>query len=769
MGVDQQDISAGHPLRAPNPAAAFFISAALLLGLTVALSRDVLFTAEPIVLSVPCEDLDTQYAPWRDFGFSELRKGNLALWNPHVFSGIPFFAGFQSALLYPPNLIYLVLPLAKAINVGITIHIFLIGVFMYLWLAYRKLHPVACFFAAVVVMFCGPHYLHIMPGHLSNLCTMVWAPLLFMALDGLRDRRSLGWVLLGALAIAMQILAGHPQYVYYTGLAAAMYTAFHFVKVKGRFAFLAAAGAIVVWGAMIACVQLWTGVEAAFESFRGGGVSYDVAKIFFFPFENLLTLFAPGIFGNETDFPYLGSWRYWEMSLFVGVTALFFVGCGSAPRFKEQRRVCWVMVGVLMLIAFGVQTPLYRFLYDWLPGFGMFRGVAKVSFQAALFLAYLAALGLDVLLKDSRKGRFSAWVLLGLPVPAFAIAWCLRAYSEALLRQGKDALAVGAVRFASYNVLIVGATCLVLGLLVLLSRRNRKLIYLVPLVGIVELFWFAAHARPTFDLDQALSKQIENEVQALHSPDVRIMRLENPNYPILARTYNIWGNYISLGRYAEFIAFTQGYDPDEATEWMEFKGYHRLYEMLRCQYVVLPSGGRVDRVSDDVMPQLNLIADYRVISDRDAIFDAMSSTGFDPRREVILEAEPSPKPERGGTSGTVTLVDSSTDHLDIEAEVPAPSILVITDGYAKGWRAYALPGSVQDSYNVMPANYVVRAVPLTAGRHRLRVEYRPGSFRIGMWISAVSALAFGVCAGWCGWRTLRAHRRHEARTTCDSS
>ncbi len=41
---------------------------------------------------------------------------------------------------------------------------------------------------------------------------------------------------------------------------------------------------------------------------------------------------------------------------------------------------------------------------------------------------------------------------------------------------------------------------------------------------------------------------------------------------------------------------------------------------------------------------------------------------------------------------------------------------------------------------MLPANYVLRAIPLGAGTHRLRLEYCPRGFRVGVWVS-VAALA----------------------------
>jgi hypothetical protein len=65
----------------------------LLMVLTAAMFGDVLIDSRTI-LSSPRTDLFMQFISWREFGFGQLRDGHLALWNPYLFCGIPYFAGF---------------------------------------------------------------------------------------------------------------------------------------------------------------------------------------------------------------------------------------------------------------------------------------------------------------------------------------------------------------------------------------------------------------------------------------------------------------------------------------------------------------------------------------------------------------------------------------------------------------------------------------------------------------------------------------------------
>ena len=117
---------------------------------------------------------------------------------------------------------------------------------------------------------------------------------------------------------------------------------------------------------------------------------------------------------------------------------------------------------------------------------------------------------------------------------------------------------------------------------------------------------------------------------------------------------------------------------------------------------------------------------------------------FDPARTVVLESEPHPIPTPGSENGTARVVSETTDELEIEADVPASRILLITDAYSAGWRAEPMSGAIQPYYEVLPADYCLRAVPLTAGHHHFRLVYRPVGFFAGKWISGMTIAIYMI-------------------------
>src|SRR5437588_3336683 len=183
-------------------ARADFIAVISLLVLTLGMFGDLLFVGGTRVVGYQITDLYLQFLPWREFGFRELATGNLALWNPYIFGGAPYFGAMQAALLYPPNWLFLILPLASAVNWSVALHVFAIGAFMFLWMRVRGLQIAAALFAAVLVMFGGAHFLHIFAGHLPHLLAMTWAPLIFCVIDALFETRILRWCFIGMFAVA---------------------------------------------------------------------------------------------------------------------------------------------------------------------------------------------------------------------------------------------------------------------------------------------------------------------------------------------------------------------------------------------------------------------------------------------------------------------------------------------------------------------------------------------------------------------------------------
>ena len=768
-----------------NPWRGFGGGAFFLLAVTGVLFGDVFYRGGSIVVSNG-QDLYRENAYWREFAFRELWHGHLPLWNPHIFCGAPFLAGWESALLYPLNWLFLALPLPTAINVSVALHLYILGLGMFLWIWRRGISPLAAGFGAVMVMCGSAVFLHLRAGHLPHLCEMAWAPWLLLAVDELLRKPSLGWVLAGAVAASLEILAGHPQYIFYTAVTAGLYAVLQLFRAPARWKSARAIVAVALLAAALSAAQWLPALAATRETTRSRPLPFSFVASYSLPVENLLTAVAPWFFGNNMKLIYWGRWYCWEVSLFTGVIGLAMALYGLCSGDRRPRLLAGTMALALVLLALGPATPLLKLAYWIVPGIDRFRCPARFTFYASLFIAMLAALGVDHLLREKTAGRKAAWVGLAVAALLAGSAMAVRdtgtqtdsgwAQWVSTLSQngqtetrdiaGAPGFAQRASGFASQGLAVAAMLTAVWSAGMFLRQAGRSIVYVLVCAGLVELVWFAHSCRGTFDL-RAILPTAEERAVAAQLDGARMFNVTaRSDAGLWGGWDDIWGyDSFQPRRYTEFMAYTQGRDPDDAIDDLPLTHWHPLYSMLRCRFLIVPTAaGDQAREVPHPLGRLVLLRDFKVMQGRDEIFAAMADPGFDPAQTVFLESPPGivpPAPPHGNAAGPgeVKLVSSGTDDLTIDAQLTEPAILLITDGYAAGWRVKPLTADSRPPEEVLPADYIFRAVPLPAGHHLFRMEYDPAGFTAGKWTSLVSLVIFaGLTARWmaCRRRPVRA-------------
>lgn len=192
---------------------------AFLLLVNVLYFFPVLAKGNQAVLSSAGTDTWLCFFYWRNFAYESLARGEIPLWNPYVFSGTPFVAGIQSAIFYPLNLVFLVFSTPLAINISIALHCFLASVFTTCYARTIGVSQSGSLLSGISFAYGAPFFLHILPGHLAPLSAMIWLPLLFLGVEAFARTADIRFVLLSGIVLALQVLAGHPQYLFYSVLA----------------------------------------------------------------------------------------------------------------------------------------------------------------------------------------------------------------------------------------------------------------------------------------------------------------------------------------------------------------------------------------------------------------------------------------------------------------------------------------------------------------------------------------------------------------------
>jgi uncharacterized membrane protein YfhO len=94
--------------------------------------------------------------------------------------------------------------------------------------------------------------------------------------------------------------------------------------------------------------------------------------------------------------------------------------------------------------------------------------------------------------------------------------------------------------------------------------------------------------------------------------------------------------------------------------------------------------------------------------------------------------------------------------MSIATQTTAPGLLVVSEIYESGWRAY-VDGEVVE---ILPTDHALRGIPLPSGEHTVEMQYDPLSLRLGLWISGIATVVMVVIfviTGW-SWRNGRIRR-----------
>jgi len=336
------------------------------------------FTYRHIVLSnriLAGGDAYTYFYPYRAYAAQALRSGQLPLWNPYLFLGVPYLANPQAAVFYPLNWPLAWLSAPKLVAWSIAIHVALAAAFAYLY-ARRSLQvtPLPAFLGASAYALGG--FLSGQAEHINQLNVSAWFPLLLYLWDVKHPVRSNGFsrstasdhpvrsndldlgpvrsndfsrsplVLLAlGTVLGLGLLAGHTQSSYISLFGLTLYAIVPLLvdvyrALRARAAIgtslLRAGRALldlaiaVLLAAGLAAVQLLPSLELSRYSIRSGGLSYREAVAFSLrPLPRLLRYTFLPPWGADLAGAFGGSY-FTEFLAYVGLVPLLLIAAWGA-------------------------------------------------------------------------------------------------------------------------------------------------------------------------------------------------------------------------------------------------------------------------------------------------------------------------------------------------------------------------------------------------------------------------------------------------------
>lgn len=381
---------------------------------------------------VPSDDL-TQNYPLRVLVGTELRHGQLPLFDPYIWSGAPLLGGWNAGAAYPLTWLFAVMSGTAAWTINLVVTWWVAGLGTFAFLRASRLSPVASFLGGLTFAFSGA--LAAQVAHLGFAAGMSWVPVALMALLKLSEHRHLrsrlAWVSVLAGAGAMVILAGEPRAIDDAVVVMALYALWRAWRVGRRSelpGYLGSALAGAVLGVAIGAVQWLPGIEAVHSSQRAMHTTalFDSGSL---APKWLFLSIVPDLFGGSGSFGQPLFFAHYSLSEVTGYVGLLPLVAAVAllGRLRWRRRLpewaIWHVVALVgVVLALGGNTVLGPVLVH-LPLFGDQRLQSRNIMIADLALAVLLAYWVDVWLRAAPMARRrlpTLRQLLGL-VPALAM------------------------------------------------------------------------------------------------------------------------------------------------------------------------------------------------------------------------------------------------------------------------------------------------------------------------------------------------------------
>jgi hypothetical protein len=715
--------------------------ALLLAGLICAAYPDVIFGGQ-----VFC---------FRDFGFfgyplahyhrESFWRGEVPLWNPLSNCGLPFLAQWNTLVLYPGSLFYLLFPPVWALSFFCLFHLWLAGMGMYFLAWHWVRHRLGAAVAGLAFALNGLTLNSLMwPNNIAALGWMPWVVLLAeRALNG-----GWRWWAMAAAVGAVQMLAGAPEIILFTWFITAGVATVRLWSAKpscwrpaARF------GCLGVTVAALAAAQLLPFLDLLHYSDRHpgfGGSSWAMPGT---GWANLLLPLFYSIHGRHGVFFQYN--QNWTSSYYLGIGV---VGLALIGFLLHRNPRIWLLSGIALLglvLAPGDQSFLYSGLHALVPQLGFMRFPIKFVVLTVFALPPLAAEGARCVFGSVVETRHTVpRVVLGVGMLlTFAVAGLLlffvlqpppwdgwnRTLWSGLSRAGFLWVILALLLSLGGSRRSVRASLLSWGILV--ATGLDALTHTPRQNPTVERVAFAPGAaqmapRPTLGGSRAMmsTAAYKNYNSTVTS---------SPKNDYIAGRAGLFSNASLIEDIPEVGGFFSLYFPEQRRVWHAL--YNRqiprevppLLDFLGVSQITAP-GKTLDFEWRPTAMPLVTAGQRPVFVDDEAAARAVCDGEFDPREVVLLSSGARRLVAvTNRTAARVLGSEFKARRVTLSVEATEPSLVVVSQTCAPRWRAYI------DGRRALGlrANYAFVAVPVPAGRHVVSLSYRDTRFQVGILIS----------------------------------
>lgn len=708
-------------------------------------------------------------------------QGHINLWNPYIFSGVPYEANMGSGptIFYPLSFIYYLFPVERALVYNFIIHFTIAGYFMYLFGRYGLGSSViASVTGGVAFSFSGFFTTHLIHTFITG---GAWLPLLFLCLKISVEKKSISFTIITGIISCILLLSGFMQLTYYIYAGLTLFWLWLLadrikdksLTVRDRIFPFIVFPLICIIAILLSSIQLLPFLEFLKVTLRETGGA-EIANTYSMTWQRLVTFIIPDFHGRPCMEPFNSGfypqndkryWVYWETCAYTGITALLM--SFLAIFYSKMRLKCFfIILFILSLMASMTDnTPFYNIFITVMPFYKSLRSHGRFIILMTFSICSLSISGMDALSSFTGKDRKMPCIIYAficLTITAIIMAVIISFYPDATKIPAEYGTIIpekkyGIIIFAF--IISIITTVIVLHMFNILSRRVLYISLLV--ITIIDLAISGFTFNPPAYSKSFYDKTIKSQMADYSPGDGRVVNLN-------------WNDYVNRGQIEGFESL-QGFDPLAIGYYMKYL-YYSQYETLPdskgIQYLINFSNsciiknyinnrmvdllnGKYINITDinspdepvlyqniNALPRAAVFYNYRFVEgDDEKLLDLLSSKEFDIRKELIMSSPVDMQnfPEKSFEKASI--IKYTEDIMEIEVTITTPAILFLSEIYYPGWKAL-VDGKPEQIYR---ADCIFRAVPLREpGKHHIRVYFDPVSYKTGKIIS-ITAIFLILC------------------------
>ncbi len=423
--------------------------------------------------------------PALNFTYNEVKSGDYPLWLPYVNGGVPHGLLLWVSYFSLNLVVDLLVGLKWGTILYMALKMFIVGIFFYFYIRYRKLSQIASLMGSLTLMFSATL---IVNGMQNVHDAVVYAPaILYFAERFVREKKY--WLFFGlAISAGMTVASGFPSVTLYTLLLVTIYIAFRtLIELNDRpLRERAGSLAIVAFGFIVGIALVLVTLLPTYDFFKETNLEYRVGRGTTI-LEGIQAgrLIIPNVCGNPVRTDWIcGAGNYNGSAVYVGLLPIMFIPFSLANKKNNQTSWFFFIAAVLVLmIVFGV-GPLYRIVGS-LPFFNSNPNTRMIALLPLCF-AFVLSIGTDNLATISfKKGYWSLilyLILLICTLFLFEQVYLIRVKGDEIRDYLRQQELCAVLLLICYSVIIAS----------ILTFKNRR--FLSGIMSLLLIINFMEHA-----------------------------------------------------------------------------------------------------------------------------------------------------------------------------------------------------------------------------------------------------------------------------------